>query len=1569
MDRQAHPSGVSPRRWAVIATLACLLVSSLIFAVQRDAKPAEAHDTSSGGHLHCPDGTIITQGSSDCDSQPPQCAHGGDTLLGCHSASSPAHDCPGDQVIITVDPDGHVQNCSPPSCDDPVNDHQHGDETCHFAGAKDCSKQGGATSVDHHADCPTQETTDPLPEAVDCSTWTPVDHGGHTHSWQAHDSSRPPDGIADVCTYPHECGCTGVSCHIPPQDHSHTEGGLTYCHTGSHSCPAGETAATIDDDGHVEGCSSIPVCPEHTHNGLADHCETDDHTTAEPACTSSNGGQTFTWIDSHYDEQTKTCPVVCAEHTHNGLAGHCNTDDHTTSEPACTLSNPGQTVTWIASHYSEQSKTCPVPECPKHAHGTLADHCNTDDHTTPKPACTSSNAGQTVTWIDPHHVEQSQTCPVVCTEHTHNGLADHCNTDDHTTSEPACTSSNGGQEVTWIDSHYDEQTKTCPVVCAEHAHGTLSDHCNADDHTTPEPACTSSNSGQTVTWIASHYIPRVKTCPDVCTEHAHDTFALHCNTDGHTTPEPACTSSNEGQTFTWIDPHYDEQTKTCPIQTVQPPPQCASGQVWNPDLGRCEAIACRAGTLWDPLTQSCDVPNFVGRGPRPVVEYGDMSLRPAWGMGTWDYDLSFHYQAPTEWSLQWRLKDADTVTPGDQPGGWTQIDNIPATRLCVLNTCNSFQTRYIGSYTITGLVNDTIYEIRVQGHAGSLTGAWGPIAEGTPQGRPAKPTLTAAGGDQRIDMSWTYPPAGADVTGFDIRYRLKDTVVNYQFSYEPGPWVEFHQAGPGTTRTLTGLVNGEWYEMEVRGVNSLDDGDWSDIAEAQPSGVPSKMDAPGAAAGDSVVYLRWNPPLSDGGLLTSGYEIEHKEATAATWTTHTIPRRPPSMGGLPTNWNFGGVNGTTYMFRVRACNTNGCGEWSDITEATPMAATGRLSCVSALDAVIFVYTGGPWHSFNWTVGLFASDVSEADLQMWGTRRLFNVGNYSLEHGFTRIEDRSDANTVWGSLGRDAYVGVWPHGYFTVYAIDNVASCAALIRPGAPDAPTVVPGNRLLDLSWSAPTEMGSSPISDYDVRYRVKDTDALQPGEQPGWWWDLSHVGTATTATVGGLVNGTAYEVQVRAENAEGEGSWSPSGEGTPVGPPAVTVRCLSSTEAVEVDWSGDPSPGRMEIDADQALPWVFWPDGLGASASASLVWPPTGIKARRVHNGTPSLWTAEVDCEDFLAPVLTATGGVKQVSLSWTPPTKTGGLPITGWWVLYREQGVVPWTIHTPDPAASATADVITGLSDGTDYQVSVAAKNSVETGDWAFAAATTHDKPGRPGAPIVQSGNMQLDVSWVPPAANGSPITGYDIQYRYCTAADLSCNTNPAWSGWQPLHGVGNITSTTITGLTNDVRHQIQVRAVNAVGDGPWSPSRQGTPSAPPAGAPVVAGGDPAGGADPAGNGCYYGLIRAGWDGAGAGYINPPEHRGPRVMIAWTWDSDPDNDGVHDAITHFEVRGGNPDANGWQTTADLTAGTGTAWMWPANWSGPNGDHTDIQVRAANGSSGGPWSAQFQALCRLGVR
>ena len=96
-------------------------------------------------------------------------------------------------------------------------------------------------------------------------------------------------------------------------------------------------------------------------------------------------------------------------------------------------------------------------------------------------------------------------------------------------------------------------------------------------------------------------------------------------------------------------------------------------------------------------------------------------------------------------------------------------------------------------------------------------------------------------------------------------------------------------------------------------------------------------------------------------------------------------------------------------------------------------------------------------------------------------------------------------------------------------------------PDPPVAPTVTAVSRTsLSVSWSAPTNTGPA-ITDYDVWYREKDATPAAT------WIDLGHTGTDKTATITGLDEGTAYEVQVRATNAEGMSVWSASGTGTTV--------------------------------------------------------------------------------------------------------------------------------------------------------------------------------------------------------------------------------------------------------------------------------------------------------------------------------------------------------------------------------------------------------------------------------------
>jgi hypothetical protein len=79
---------------------------------------------------------------------------------------------------------------------------------------------------------------------------------------------------------------------------------------------------------------------------------------------------------------------------------------------------------------------------------------------------------------------------------------------------------------------------------------------------------------------------------------------------------------------------------------------------------------------------------------------------------------------------------------------------------------------------------------------------------------------------------------------------------------------------------------------------------------------------------------------------------------------------------------------------------------------------------------------------------------------------------------------------------------------------------ASTAPGAPTGVNATPGNAKANVSWTAPTINGGSPITGYTVTASPGGMTASTTG--------------ATTVTVTGLKNGTSYTFTVTATNAIG---------------------------------------------------------------------------------------------------------------------------------------------------------------------------------------------------------------------------------------------------------------------------------------------------------------------------------------------------------------------------------------------------------------------------------------------------
>jgi hypothetical protein len=173
---------------------------------------------------------------------------------------------------------------------------------------------------------------------------------------------------------------------------------------------------------------------------------------------------------------------------------------------------------------------------------------------------------------------------------------------------------------------------------------------------------------------------------------------------------------------------------------------------------------------------------------------------------------------------------------------------------------------------------------------------------------------------------------------------------------------------------------------------------------------------------------------------------------------------------------------------------------------------------------------------------------------------------------------------------------------TTTAAASVTISYQLAAPGAPTGVSAVPGNTQISVSWTAPASDGGSAITGYTVSAQADGTTVTQTLNNP----------SATSAVIGGLTNGTGYDVTVAAVNAIGTGP-AAAASGNPVTPTA-SAPLITSSNSLEVGVGqklsfkvtavGTPKP---TITASGLPSWAtFTPAAHGGSATVSGS-PPAG--------------------------------------------------------------------------------------------------------------------------------------------------------------------------------------------------------------------------------------------------------------------------------------------------------------------------------------------------------------------------
>ena len=366
----------------------------------------------------------------------------------------------------------------------------------------------------------------------------------------------------------------------------------------------------------------------------------------------------------------------------------------------------------------------------------------------------------------------------------------------------------------------------------------------------------------------------------------------------------------------------------------------------------------------------------------------------------------------------------------------------------------------------------------------------------------------------------------------------------------------------------------------------------------------------------------------------------------------------------------------------------------------------------------------------------------------------------------------------------------------------------MLSPNVPPTPptglTASTGSGRVTVTWTAPISNGGSPITGY----------TLSDGP------DQCTTTGSLSCTVTGLSNGQTYLFSVTATNAAGISAPSDPVTVSPAGAPDAPgdLKASQAPGQTVLSWNLPLSSGGSAITGYRA------DDGKGHTCLSSTQ---RSCTVTGLTNGTTYTFTvtatSALGTSPASSPVSVTPGGPPgapqdlaakaqdgQLSLSWTAPTITGGLPITGYRV---DDGKGRSCTTTGDLACT-----VTGLTNGTAYTFTVTATNLA--GSSPASSAVTGTPKGVPSTPTSVSataGDRQVVVTWAASNANGSNISGYKVD----DGQGHKCTTTGA-------------TSCTVTGLTNGTTYSFSVVATNAIGSSAPSGLASATPAVAP-GAPT--------------------------------------------------------------------------------------------------------------------------------------
>jgi titin len=698
--------------------------------------------------------------------------------------------------------------------------------------------------------------------------------------------------------------------------------------------------------------------------------------------------------------------------------------------------------------------------------------------------------------------------------------------------------------------------------------------------------------------------------------------------------------------------------------------------------------------------------------------------------------------------------------------------------------------------------------------------------------------LAVHAGDSEINVSWNAPAnnGGYPITGYEVEYA------------EESDWSAWAQlisplSDTQTSVVIDGLTNGVGYKVRVYAITQFGPGESiTSLSEVVPLPVPGTVAnvvaTPGTGTLSSQVTLTWDKELT-----ATGYYVEISDALnpiRARVTECNI-----SDPDVTTCVIRRLMTGHTYYFYVYAINASGDGARASVQVSTNSVGVPNvpetLAQITGIVAVQQSGTNADKVDLSWNALQYAETYTvRVGISGTGVTTLYRCANTT-----------ATICVVQGLIGGNSYVfevigtGTHPRDGFGQSVPASVTLALPVYTPPAPPTsggvffapapvspvPAQLPisatlltaraGDRQVELTWVAVADTNRST---WEIESSLDGTN---------WTAVASPAGTATTAAIGNLINGTSYIFRIIPSGTGGKNL--PVTASAMPGIAAAAPLGFTATpgdSSVILNWTAPVNTGGLPIKSyvvEQNTTGNTWSEvasvdmsSLSAYVSNLTNFTAYNFRVSAVTNfgkGASATITASPSVLPTAALTLKLVSvGPGTVTVGWEPVTGGSASTISGYRVEYSADGLV-WTTSTTT-IASITSATVSGLTNGKTYQIRVSPVTATGIGASSVILGTPATRPDAVTNLVATPSSSKMTLTFARPKNTG----GYGIDYYIVEAA-------PAASGpWTVAveNSGSELTRIDIPGLANTRTYFFRVTAVNQVGKGAVSAVVSAAPGA---------------------------------------------------------------------------------------------------------------------------------------------